>query len=70
MNFPRSDGSVPAELLPGFWRFLHDFWIGAPAVDANRSILYFGGVGVGTDILRIRRGRASELLAEATALAD
>ena len=53
MNFPSSGGSIPAELLPGFWRFLHHFWIGAPAVDANRSILYFGGAGVGTDALKI-----------------
>jgi hypothetical protein len=53
LNFPSSGGTVPGELLPGFWRFLHQFWIGASALDANRSILYFDGAGVGTAVLKI-----------------
>ena len=40
-------------LLPSFWHFLNHFWIGAESVNAERSILYFGGQGVGTDILRL-----------------
>jgi hypothetical protein len=46
LNVPSSGGSVAAPLLPGFWRFLSHFWIGAAALDANRSALYFGGSGV------------------------
>jgi hypothetical protein len=53
LNFPSSGGTVPGELLPGFWRFLHQFWIGASALDANRGILYFDGAGVGAAVLMI-----------------
>jgi hypothetical protein len=53
LNFPSSGGAIPAQLLPGFWRFLNHFWIGAPAVNAIRSILYLGGRGVGDDILKL-----------------
>jgi hypothetical protein len=34
-------------------RFLNHFWIGAAALDANRSILYFDGAGVGAAVLKI-----------------
>lgn len=53
LNFPSSGGSVAPELMPGFWRFLNHFWIGAAGLDANRSVLYFHGDGVGTDVLTI-----------------
>jgi len=53
LNFPSSGGTVASELLPGFWRFLNDIWIGAAALDANRSILYFDGADVGDDVLAI-----------------
>lgn len=53
LNFPSSGGAFPGPMLPGFWRFLHGFWIGAPAMDAMRSALYFGGAGVGTDLLKL-----------------
>jgi hypothetical protein len=53
LNFPSSGGAIPAQLLPGFWRFLNHVWIGAPAVNAIRSILYLGGRGVGDDILKL-----------------
>jgi hypothetical protein len=43
---------TPPVMAP-FWRFLNHFWIGAQAVDAQRSILYFGGAGVGTDVLKL-----------------
>ena len=52
LNVPSSGGSVAAP-LPGFWRFLSHFWIGAAALDANRSALYFGGSGVANDVLKI-----------------
>jgi hypothetical protein len=53
LNIPTTGGSVAPQLLPGFWRFLNHFWIGAAALDANRSTLYFGGVGIGTDVLKM-----------------
>jgi hypothetical protein len=53
MNFPTAGGTVAPQLLPGFWRFLNHFWIGAAALDANRYTLYFGGAGVGADVLKI-----------------
>ena len=53
LNFPSSGGSVAPQLMPGFWRFLNHFWIGAAGLDANRSVLYFHGGGVGTDVLKI-----------------
>src|SRR5439155_253383 len=53
LNFPSAGGAIPASMLPGFWRFIHSFWIGGAAVDAIRSILYFGGQGVATDIVKL-----------------
>jgi hypothetical protein len=53
LNLPSSGGTVPGGLLPGFWRFLNHFWIGASALDANRGILYFDGAGVGAAVLTI-----------------
>jgi len=53
LNFPSSGGTVAPQLMPGFWRFLNHFWIGAAGLDANRSVLYFHGGGVGTDVLKI-----------------
>jgi hypothetical protein len=53
LNFPSSGGTVAPQLLPGFWRFLNHFWIGAAGLDANRNTLYFSGAGVATDVLKI-----------------
>lgn len=53
LNVPTTGGSVAPQLLPGFWRFLNHFWIGAAALDANRNTLYLSGAGVGTDVLKM-----------------
>jgi hypothetical protein len=53
LNIPSLGATYTPELLPSFWRFLNHFWIGAETTDAARSILYFGGQGVGTDLLRL-----------------
>jgi Protein of unknown function (DUF3533) len=53
LNIPSLGATYTAEVLPGFWRFLNHFWIGAETTDAARSILYFGGQGVGGDMLRL-----------------
>jgi hypothetical protein len=53
LNIPSLGATFTPEVLPGFWRFLNHFWIGAETTDAERSILYFGGLGVGTDLLKL-----------------
>jgi hypothetical protein len=53
LNIPSLGATYTANVLSPFWRFLNHFWIGAETVNAERSILYFGGLGVGTDILRL-----------------
>jgi len=46
LNFPSAGGAIPAAMLPEFWQFIHQFWIGAAGVDTARSILYFDMVGI------------------------
>jgi len=53
LNIPSLGATYTREVLPGFWQFLNHFWIGAETTDAERSILYFGGQSVGTDLLRL-----------------
>jgi hypothetical protein len=53
LNIPSTGGSVAPQLLPGFWRFLNHFWLGAAALDANRNAVYFSGAGVATDVLKM-----------------
>jgi hypothetical protein len=53
LNIPSLGATYTSTLLSPFWHFLNQFWIGAETVNAERSILYFGGSGVGTDILRL-----------------
>ena len=53
LNIPSLGATYTREVLPGFWQFLNHFWIGAETTDAERSILYFGGQAVGTDLLRL-----------------
>ena len=53
LNIPSLGATYTTTLLPSFWRFLNHFWIGAETVNAERSILYFGGHGVGFDLLRL-----------------
>jgi hypothetical protein len=53
LNIPSLGATYTAPLLPSFWRFLNHFWIGAETTNAERSLLYFDGEGVGTDLLRL-----------------
>ncbi len=53
LNIPSLGATYTSTMLSPFWRFLNHFWIGAETVNAERSILYFGGLGVGTDLLRL-----------------
>lgn len=47
VNFPSAGGAMPATFLPGFWQALHSFWIGSGAMQSMRSVVYFGGAGLG-----------------------
>ena len=53
LNIPSLGATYTFQVLPPFWRFVNHFWIGAETVNAERSILYFDGQGVGTDLLRL-----------------
>jgi hypothetical protein len=53
LNIPSLGATYTAPVLPGFWHFLNQFWVGAATVDAERGILYFGGLGVGTAMLKL-----------------
>ena len=53
LNIPSLGATYTASMLPPFWRFLNQFWIGAETTNAERSLLYFGGLGIGTDLLRL-----------------
>jgi hypothetical protein len=53
LNIPSLGATYTGTMLSPFWRFLNHFWLGAETVNAERSLLYFGGLGVGTDLLRL-----------------
>lgn len=53
LNIPSLGATYTDTMLPSFWRFLNHFWLGAETTNAERSLLYFGGLGVGTDMLRL-----------------
>ncbi len=53
LSFPSSGASFQGPMLPTFWHVLNRFWIGASASDAFRGIVYFGGQGVETDLLKL-----------------
>lgn len=43
--------NVHTQLAAIVWRLLNHSWPGAQTVNAERSILYFNGEGVSTDLL-------------------
>jgi hypothetical protein len=51
LNIASLGATYTPPVMAGFWQLLNHFWIGAAAVNAERSILYFGGSGAGGDIL-------------------
>ena len=53
VNIPSLGATYTSPVPPAFWRFLNHFWIGASTVNAERSILYFGGLSVGTALLKL-----------------
>ena len=53
LDFPSCGGAISPVLLPTFWHVLNRFWIGAGGFDAFRSIIYFGGLRVGGDVLKL-----------------
>jgi hypothetical protein len=53
LNIPSLGATYTSQVLAPFWQFLNHFWVGAAAVNAERSILYFDGEGIGTDLIRL-----------------
>jgi hypothetical protein len=53
LDFPSCGGAISPVLLPTFWHVLNRFWIGGGGFDAFRAIIYFGGQGVGGDVLKV-----------------
>ena len=53
LNIASLGATYTPPVLAPFWRLLNHFWIGAQTVNAQRSILYFDGAGVGADILKL-----------------
>lgn len=51
LNFTSSGGIFRPELQPGFFGALHAFWNGAGFVEGVRSHVYFGGHGLGGNVL-------------------
>ncbi|MGW2280916.1 hypothetical protein [Streptomyces sp. NPDC001770] len=51
LNFTSSGGIFRPELQPGFFGALHSFWNGAGFVEGVRGHVYFGGHGLGRDVL-------------------
>lgn len=51
LNFTSSGGIFRPEVQPGFFGALHSFWNGAGFVEGLRSHVYFGGYGLGRDVL-------------------
>jgi hypothetical protein len=51
LNIASLGATYTPPVMASFWELLNHFWIGAAAVNAERSILYFGGSGAGGDIL-------------------
>ncbi|MGW1224466.1 hypothetical protein [Streptomyces sp. NPDC002530] len=51
LNFTSSGGIFRPELQPGFFGALHAFWNGAGFVEGVRGLVYFGGHGLGRNVL-------------------
>ena len=51
LNIPSLGATYTSPVLQPFWQFLNHFWVGAATVNAERSILFFGGQGVRGDLL-------------------
>ncbi|MFE7597424.1 hypothetical protein [Streptomyces sp. NPDC057494] len=51
LNFTSSGGIYRPELQPGFFGALHAFWNGAGFVEGVRGHVYFGGHGLGRNVL-------------------
>jgi hypothetical protein len=53
LNIASLGATYTAPVMAPFWHFLNHFWIGGATVDAERGLLYFGGLGVGTAVLKL-----------------
>ena len=53
VNIASLGATYTVVMLQPFWRFFNHIWLGAGAVNAERSLLYFDGSGFGMDVLRL-----------------
>jgi hypothetical protein len=53
LNIASLGATYTPPVMAPFWHFLNHFWVGAATVDAERGLLYFGGLGVGMAILKL-----------------
>ena len=62
LNIPSLGATYTGPVLSPFWRFLNHFWVGAATVNSERGILYFGGQGVGMELLKLLAWTAAIVL--------
>lgn len=62
LNFPSGGGAIPHDMLPTFWQHVHDTYFGAGAYESFRSLIYFGGNGVGRWLPQLAAWTAGLLL--------
>jgi hypothetical protein len=53
LNFTSAGGVFAPSVQPGFFAALHSFWIGSGLVEGARRLLYFPGLGIGSQLLTI-----------------
>lgn len=53
LNFTTCGGVFAVAMQPTFFATLHDFWIGSGMVEAARKIVYFPGMGVSGDVVKV-----------------
>ena len=53
LNIPSLGATYTTTMLTPFWRAVNHVWIGAATVNAERSLLYFGWLDIGADMLRL-----------------
>jgi hypothetical protein len=47
INLPSSGGPMPVSMLPPFWQFIHNSWMGSAMIEWIRGITYFDGAQIG-----------------------
>ncbi|NQX28102.1 hypothetical protein HQQ81_12190 [Microbacteriaceae bacterium VKM Ac-2854] len=61
-SFTSAGNSAPESMLPPFWQGIHNGWLGSGAFESMRSILFFGGNGLGRWLLLLLIWTAAAVL--------